>query len=151
MARFAVSVVTCRQAEMRMPLSGWFLMKSLRILCRTGMDWLAHSMRRFPRSARSILLISDGVCVSADVDMFSCLHALVGPRTDSWSGHCYQRRAVASLRLPDSAVPRLYIEFIYFAAPTLVFDPAPSPCSLNLAALSVASKVKSGSLRPKCP
>src|SRR5258707_185973 len=76
--RFAVSVVTCRQAEMRMPFSGWFLMKSLRMICRTGMDWLAHSIRRFPRSARSMFLISDGVCVTADVDMFSCLRALVG-------------------------------------------------------------------------
>ena len=46
--RLAVSVVTCRQAETRMPFSGWFLMNSLRMLCSTGMDWLAHSMRRLP-------------------------------------------------------------------------------------------------------
>src|SRR5579864_979973 len=66
-ARLAVSVVTCRQAEMRMPLSGWFLMNSLRMLCSTGMDWLAHSMRRFPRSARSRLLMSDEMLVTTDV------------------------------------------------------------------------------------
>src|SRR6478672_4373360 len=69
MARLAVSVVTCRQAAMRMPLSGWFLMNSLRMLCSTGMDWLAHSMRRLPRSASSIFFTSNAVCV---VDIISC-------------------------------------------------------------------------------
>src|SRR5689334_25061590 len=71
MARFAVSVVTCRHAEMRMPLSGWFLINSLRMLCSTGMDWLAHSMRRLPRSASSRLLISYEIWGAAVVDMFS--------------------------------------------------------------------------------
>src|SRR5215469_5529874 len=57
---------------MRMPLSGWLLMKSLRMLCSTGMDWLAHSMRRLPRSARSILLISNEVLLATDVAIVSC-------------------------------------------------------------------------------
>src|ERR1041385_9171282 len=78
MARFAVSVVTCRQAETRMPLSGWFLMNSLRMLCSTGIDWLAHSMRRFPRSASSRFLISNEVCVTVVVAMFSYFAALLG-------------------------------------------------------------------------
>ena len=67
-ARFAVSAVTCRQAEMRMPASGWFLMNSLRMICSTFMDWLAHSMRFLPRSASSTFLISQ---FTAAVDMRS--------------------------------------------------------------------------------
>src|ERR1035437_7668234 len=51
--KFAVSAVTCRQAETRMPLSGWFLMNSLRMICSTFIDWFAHSMRFLPRSASS--------------------------------------------------------------------------------------------------
>src|SRR5260370_35306998 len=35
------------------PLSGWFLMNSLRIICSTFIDWFAHSMRFLPRSASS--------------------------------------------------------------------------------------------------
>src|SRR5580658_6158518 len=66
MARFAVSAVTCRQAEMRMPFRGWFLMNSFLIICSTFMDWFAHSMRFLPRSARSRLLIS--LFTGADVE-----------------------------------------------------------------------------------
>src|SRR5579872_6558117 len=73
MARFAVSAVTCRQAEMRMPFSGWFLMNSLRIICSTFMDWFAHSMRFFPRSASSTFLISQ---FTAAVDMLLLYGAL---------------------------------------------------------------------------
>src|SRR3984957_3835267 len=51
MARFAVSVVTCRQAAMRMPFSGCSLMKRLRISCSTGMCEFAHSILRLPWSA----------------------------------------------------------------------------------------------------
>src|SRR6202162_1554242 len=67
MARFAVSAVTCRQAEMRMPFSGWFLMNSLRIICNTFMDWFAHSMRFLPSSASSRLLISLLICAAVDI------------------------------------------------------------------------------------
>src|SRR5690348_5325311 len=38
-------------------------MKSLRMICRTFMDWLAHSMRFLPRSASSRLLTSDETAV----------------------------------------------------------------------------------------
>src|SRR6202035_170122 len=68
MARFAVSAVTCRQAETRMPFSGWFLMNSLRMICRTFIDWLAHSIRFLPRSARSRFFTSQFNCVDV-VDM----------------------------------------------------------------------------------
>src|ERR1700758_376373 len=67
MARFAVSAVTCRQAEMRMPLSGEFLMNYLRMICRTFMDWLAQSMRRLPRSASSTFLMSQLIAGVLDI------------------------------------------------------------------------------------
>src|SRR5271170_1609113 len=67
MARFAVSAVTCRHAEMRMPLRGWFLMNSLRIICSTFMDWFAHSMRFLPSSASSRLLMSLLICAADDI------------------------------------------------------------------------------------
>src|SRR5271168_1611203 len=63
MARFAVSAVTCRQAETRMPFRGWFLMNSLRMICRTFMDWLAQSILFLPRSAKSRLFTSQFSCV----------------------------------------------------------------------------------------
>src|SRR5271157_5307198 len=71
MARLAVSAVTCRQAETRMPFSGWFLMKSLRMICRTFIDWLAQSIRFLPISARAILAISPATRVVV-VDIISC-------------------------------------------------------------------------------
>src|SRR5438477_3304064 len=63
MARLAVSAVTCRQAEIRTPFNGWFLMNSLRMICSTFIDWFAHSMRFFPMSARSRFLSSQFTCV----------------------------------------------------------------------------------------
>ena len=53
---------------MRMPVSGWFLINSLRMICSTFMDWFAHSMRFFPKSARSMFLMSQLIC-AAVVDM----------------------------------------------------------------------------------
>src|SRR5690349_16944007 len=53
-ARFAVSVVTCRQAAMRMPRSGRSFAKRARIARSTGMLRSAHSMRMRPsRASRS--------------------------------------------------------------------------------------------------
>src|SRR5258706_808091 len=75
MARFAVSAVTCRQAEMRMPFSGWFLMNSFRIICSTFMDWFAHSMRFFPSSASFTLLMSLLTCDAVDIRLLWRLHA----------------------------------------------------------------------------
>src|SRR5579883_2284209 len=51
-ARLAVSVVTCRQAEILMPLRGWVLANCSRINRRTGISLAAHSMRCLPRGAR---------------------------------------------------------------------------------------------------
>src|SRR4051812_28038882 len=73
MARFAVSVVTCRHAAIRIPFSGWFLMKSLRMDCSTGMDWFAHSMRFLPWSASSMFLTSPRSSVVDAVAMDSFL------------------------------------------------------------------------------
>src|SRR3954453_15180141 len=56
--RLAVSVVTCRQAESRMPLSGCSLANRARIWRSTGMDRSAHSVRRFPSSASFRSLMS---------------------------------------------------------------------------------------------
>src|SRR5882762_583656 len=41
-----------------MTASGWVLINCLRMLCSTGMDWNAHSVRRLPASARAISLMS---------------------------------------------------------------------------------------------
>src|SRR5271165_3620086 len=80
MARFAVSAVTCRQAETRMPFSGWFLMNSLRMICRTFMDWLAQSIRFLPRSAKSRLFTSQFSCVGVvDIPLLFELIKLVKP------------------------------------------------------------------------
>src|SRR5437763_6067782 len=50
-ARFAVSVVTCRQAEIRYPESGCSLSKRSRMAASTGIWRSAHSMRRTPSGA----------------------------------------------------------------------------------------------------
>src|SRR5713226_738438 len=49
--KFAVSLVTCRQAETRIPLSGCSLTKRLRIDSSTGICCPAHSILRLPASA----------------------------------------------------------------------------------------------------
>ena len=81
MPRFAVSAVTCRQADTRMPFKGWFLMNSLRIICSTFMDWFAHSMRFFPKSASSTFLISQ---FTAAVDMLLLCGALKSAEQLIW-------------------------------------------------------------------
>ena len=59
MARFAVSVVMCRQQAMRIPLRGFSFTKRARISRRTGISRSAHSMRFFPVSAKRMFLTSD--------------------------------------------------------------------------------------------
>src|SRR5687768_6300802 len=54
----AVSVVTCRQAPSRMPLSGCSLAKRSRTWRRTGIDCSAHSILRRPSAARAIFFTS---------------------------------------------------------------------------------------------
>src|SRR3954453_22431763 len=49
--RFAVSVVTCRQAETRKPLSGCSVSNRCRIAASTGICRSAHSILRTPSSA----------------------------------------------------------------------------------------------------
>src|SRR5450759_3773913 len=56
--RPAVSVVTCRQAPMRTPSSGFSFSKRSRMALSTGMCMSAHSMRSTPWAARPISLMS---------------------------------------------------------------------------------------------
>src|SRR5215216_5805513 len=57
-ARFAVSVVTCRQAETRYPDRGCSLSKRSRIAASTGICRSAHSMRRTPSEASAMSFTS---------------------------------------------------------------------------------------------
>src|SRR6202521_4808807 len=61
--RLAVSLVTCRQAAIRSPVSGFSSLKRLRIIARTGISWSAHSMRSLPAPARRGLATSEGTVV----------------------------------------------------------------------------------------
>ena len=56
--RFAVSVVTCKHAESRMPLSGFSFANRFLINRSTGISRSAHSIRFFPSPARAIFLMS---------------------------------------------------------------------------------------------
>ena len=56
--RLAVSVVTCRQAPMRMPSSGFSFSKRSRMAFSTGMCMSAHSMRSTPCGASPMSLMS---------------------------------------------------------------------------------------------
>src|ERR1700724_1784809 len=57
-ARFAVSLVTCRQAEARNPFSGCSFTKRLRMISMTGICCAAHSILRLPASASEISFTS---------------------------------------------------------------------------------------------
>src|SRR5258707_4343455 len=61
--RLAVSLVTCRQAATRIPVSGFSWLKRWRIIARTGISWSAHSMRSLPAPARRGLATSEGTVV----------------------------------------------------------------------------------------
>src|SRR6476646_6268981 len=63
-ARFAVSVVTCRHAEMRCPASGCSRSKRSRIAASTGICRSAHAIRRTPSGARARSLTSCLVVVA---------------------------------------------------------------------------------------
>ncbi|CAB5063337.1 unannotated protein [freshwater metagenome] len=51
--KFAVSVVTCMQAEMRIPVNGFSFSKRVRICASTGMFRSAHSILFLPSAARA--------------------------------------------------------------------------------------------------
>src|SRR5207253_1182278 len=63
--RCAVSLVTCRQAETRTPLSGFCLRNRSWMLASTGMDRAAHSIRPRPFSASFRSLTSCGLFIFA--------------------------------------------------------------------------------------
>ena len=56
--KFAVSVVTCMQAAIRVPANGFSFAKRSRICASTGMLRPAHSMRFFPSAASAGFAIS---------------------------------------------------------------------------------------------
>src|SRR5438094_7913735 len=69
-ARFAVSVVTCRQADRRWPLRGCSRLKRSRICCRTGISCAAHSIMRRPSSA-SLRSLTSYRCAGMVAILFS--------------------------------------------------------------------------------
>src|SRR2546421_10328698 len=84
-------------------------MNSLRMVCKTGMDWFAHSMRRFPISARSIFLISNEICGITDDDIRSLFGYSAG-------ADARFRFSQAKLPQPGSLVGGLPGEIRIFAA-----------------------------------
>src|SRR2546421_10695164 len=56
--RLAVSLVTCRQAATRKPLSGWSCVKRCRIRPSTGISRAAQSIRSWPCAARFVSFTS---------------------------------------------------------------------------------------------
>src|ERR1700733_2695117 len=122
-ARFAVSAVTCRQAEMRIPLSGWFLINSFRIICSTFMDWLAHSMRFLPSSASSKLLISEFTCAAVDIRLLWRLHA------KNLSLLTKNSRYQCSVRIHESNLDSAYSKTLRGMALSAHVERAPSPTS----------------------
>src|SRR5450759_2649094 len=69
-ARLAVSLVTCRQADSRIPWSGFSLAKRSRICRRTGMLFSAHSIRSRPRPASAWSLMSKRCAVWTEFPIF---------------------------------------------------------------------------------
>src|SRR5215813_7739445 len=125
-------------------------------------------MRRLPRSARSILLTSNEVLLATDVAIISCC-TFLGMKVGLQPLIKQPQRlkpllpATASAGLKPCSTLAQYSNFLgptfgtgrvsnYLLAPTLlVVGVCPSAKSRSRDALSVASQVKSGSLRPKCP
>ena len=64
--RLAVSVVTCIQAAIRIPVNGFSFSKRSLICANTGILRSAHSMRFFPSAANDALAISCPTFVSTD-------------------------------------------------------------------------------------
>src|SRR5215813_11451854 len=132
-------------------------MNSFRMICSTFIDWFAQSMRFFPMSARSRFFTSQLICVGV-VDIPLLIHEYVNnpgipappDLQNTRNGRPYLRlQAYGSVtrgrRQTSSVLPGLYRFAVCKAG-------SRRPDSLaSLAALSVASQVKSLSVRPKCP
>src|SRR5680860_313774 len=96
MARFAVSEVTWRQAETRIPSSGRSFSKRLRIADSTGICRSAQAIRRFPEGARAISLTSCFV-----VELTNC--------PSSSFECCENRRGLEHRHLPELFKPIGYL------------------------------------------
>ena len=98
--RLAVSVVTCRQAEMRRPSSGFSRSKRSRMAASTGIWRSAHSMRRTPSSASAILdVVAYAPVASRAVESLS-------RSLPVRSADCGQCRAPRPARRPARRYPR---------------------------------------------
>src|SRR5262245_40978843 len=80
-ARFAVSVVTCRHAEMRCPASGCSFSKRSRIAASTGICRSAQAIRRTPSGA-SAKSFTSYRCVVAMNPLFDLVGCQVSGRVD---------------------------------------------------------------------
>src|SRR5216684_2337652 len=74
-ARFAVSLVTCRQAEARNPFSGCSFAKRLRMISSTGICCCAHSILRLPASPSEMSFTSPFLssAIATDLLLFEFL------------------------------------------------------------------------------
>ncbi len=80
--KFAVSVVTCKQAETRTPCKGFSFENRSRIRRRTGISRSAHSMRKLPPSASFISLTS-----YSDMDTIPLFSWLILSENPIFPGH----------------------------------------------------------------
>src|SRR5581483_9536460 len=114
----------------------------------TFIDWLAQSMRLLPRSASSTFLMSHAICVGVVAIPLLCARFLIISSGDQ-TGYSPRRHGelqdIFARCLCDSVV-----DLLYLCAPCSAGSLTPASLA-SLAALSVASQVKSLSLRPKWP
>src|SRR5256885_5308980 len=102
MHRLAVSLVTCRHAARRLPLSGCSFANRAWIWRSTGIERSAHSLRRRPSSASARSFTSNAVLVLAATAMsemprWSAARALLGGAGESVGGVGQLGRAVGAL------------------------------------------------------
>ena len=67
-AKFAVSVVICRQPDIRIPFKGISFAKRSRIRRKTGISLAAHSIRSLPRAANEMSLTSPRIEVVININ-----------------------------------------------------------------------------------
>src|SRR5205807_3538506 len=136
---------------MRTSFSGCFLINSLRIIWSTFIDWLAQSIRFFPISARSRFLISQLTCRGiVGIRLLWRVAVLTGSMfstNDQEYNELGVSRGLLMTGWGDRYRPAYNAGYFRLACAT---GSCLRPASLaSLAALSVVSQVKSGSLRPK--
>src|SRR5437867_11760612 len=76
MARLAVTVVICKQPDIRTPLRGVFWAKRSRMRRSTGISFAAHSIRSLPRVANEMSFTSPRMDVV--INIYSFLGTSIG-------------------------------------------------------------------------